>query len=395
MMSSNRLERLFLYHLWACVPFALAWMLWPGLLGVSRDPAEIQALRVIAALAVAYIALRSWVVLRAAGPTWHCVWPLADVALISVALLQKAAPERSWLSLLYLFPVTQAAATLNLRWALGVGGLAAVAYLAATGAAGLESVRYVYATFRLFFLVLMASLLTHLAREAARAREEVAIARYRSELSREMHDGIQHYLVVIATRLDFAGKLAARDPMQAVRLAVDQRFVVRQAADELRYLIRRLRSPVLERHGFVEGLSEHLKLFDERTSLDVSMQVEGAPHPLSPDVEHAAFRIVQEALTNAEKHARATAISVRLRFVPGRLECRVCDDGVGFHPAAAEGGPSLEGGVGLTSMRERAASVAGTLRVESAAREGTTITLIVPTIRPTAQSVPARRDARC
>ncbi len=161
------MQRLFLYHLWACVPFALAWAIWPAVLGVSQDPAEISALRTVVLVAVAYLAIRSWVVLRRPQWGWQCVWPLVDVLLISVALCLKGSPDRSWLSLLYLLPVTEAAATLELRWALAVGLLSAATYVLACGAAGLGSLQYMYAVFRLFFLVLMASLLTHLARTAS------------------------------------------------------------------------------------------------------------------------------------------------------------------------------------------------------------------------------------
>lgn len=138
MVSSAAMQRLFLYHLWACVPFALAWAIAPGVFGVAHDPGEIQALRLVALLALLYLAVRSWVVLHRPQWGWQYVWPLADVVLISVALCLKAAPESSWLSLLYLLPVTEAAATLDLRWALLVGGLAAAAYLLACGASGID-----------------------------------------------------------------------------------------------------------------------------------------------------------------------------------------------------------------------------------------------------------------
>jgi len=384
MVSSAAMQRLFLYHLWACVPFALAWAIAPGVFGVSRDPAEIQALRSVVLAALVYLSVRSWVVLRRPQWGWQYVWPLADVVLISAALCLKSDPGASWLSLLYLVPVTEAAATLDLRWALLVGGLAATAYLLTCGPSGVESLHHVYALFRLFFLVLMASLLTHLARTAARAESELALSRYRSALSREMHDGIQHYLVAISTRLGYASGLLRNDPERAARLAVDQRFLVGQAADELRYLVRRLRTPVLERQGFLDGLRDHLMLFGDSTGVAVSLEVEGEPVVLAPDVEQAAFRIVQESLTNARKHARANTIAVRLRFGGGWLECAIGDDGVGFDPALAVEGPSVEGGVGLSSMRERAASVGATLHIESAPGDGTRVTFSAPTAQPAA-----------
>lgn len=379
MEASRRLERLILYHLWACVPFGLAWAVWPGVLGVSRDPGEVLALRLVMAAAVLYLAARSWIVLKSpAAPSWRSVWPIVDVLLISVALLLKSSPATSWLSLLYLFPITQAAATLRLRWAVLVGVLAAALYLLASGMSGVAHLRYAWAAFRLFFLVLMASLLTHLARTVTRAGQELAVSRYREDLSREMHDGIQHYLAAISAKLSYARTLLRDDPDRAARLALDQRYLVSQVADELRYLVRRLRSPQVEQQGFVGALKDHLELFADRTHIDLAVRVEGRPASLPPDVEHAAFRIVQEALTNIEKHAQADRVTVEVDFTGDRLRCVIADDGVGFDGAAAEREPSVEGGVGLHSMRERAASVGGTLRVESEPGQGTEIVLKVP-----------------
>ncbi|MBD3291386.1 MAG: hypothetical protein GF393_00570 [Armatimonadia bacterium] len=379
MVASRRLERLILYHLWACLPFGVVWALWPDVVGVSHDPREIMALRLVLAAGALYLAFRSWIVFRSpAADAWRFVWPLADVILISVALLFKGAPATSWLSLLYLLPVTQAAATLNVRWAVAIGCLAVASYLFATGLSGVEHLRYVWASFRLFFLVLMASLLALLARTAARTSEELAVRRYREELSREMHDGIQHYLTAISTRLDYARTLLGKDPEQAACLAIDQRFFVGQVADELRYLVRRLRAPAVEERGFVAALKGHLEIFGDRTEIAVSVRMQGDGWRLSPDIEHATFRIVQEALTNTEKHAQADHVTVELTLAQSELQIVVTDDGVGFDLHDSDAGPSIEGGIGLHSMRERAEAIGGDLKIDSSPGEGTTITLTVP-----------------
>ncbi len=93
MEASRRLERLVLYHLWACVPFAVAWAIWPGVLGVSQEPQEILALRLVIGVAGLYLVARSWIVLSSpAAATWRFVWPIADVILISAALLVESRP---------------------------------------------------------------------------------------------------------------------------------------------------------------------------------------------------------------------------------------------------------------------------------------------------------------
>src|SRR5262249_3161697 len=153
MTRTDRLERLFLSHLWACVPFALVWMLWPEVVGVVQEASAIRALRLVAAAAGGYLLVRTWLTFRPLGNVpWFSVCPAVDVKLISAALFVRPQPADSWLVLIYPFPVTQAAATLNLRWALIVGGLAAGSYIAACGMAGLQQLQYAYAAFRLFFL---------------------------------------------------------------------------------------------------------------------------------------------------------------------------------------------------------------------------------------------------
>ena len=214
--------------------------------------------------------------------------------------------------------------------------------------------------------------------QIARLREKVVLADYRTRLSQEMHDGIQHYLVNIAARLELARKLMGKEPEQAANIAVDQRFAVRQAADELRYLVRLLRSPAAEREGFVDALKHHLSLFAERSSISAPLAIQGTTTPVPPKVAHAAFRILQEALTNVEKHAQADQGAVTLRFGSDLFECVIADKGVGFDPSNTAERPGIEGGLGLSSMRERAESVGGRLQVNSVPGQGTEITVTVP-----------------
>jgi signal transduction histidine kinase len=216
--------------------------------------------------------------------------------------------------------------------------------------------------------------------ELARLREQVALADYRAQLSQEMHDGIQHYLVRIGTRLNLAAALAKTDPEGAVRMATGEALAVRQAGDELRYLVRRLRSPLVQRLGFIGALEGHLSLCGERAGCQAKLEIQGEPGRMAPDVEQAAFRILQEALTNVEKYALAAHVTVGVTFGPERLECTVTDDGVGFDASASPEAPGLQGGFGLPGMRERAQSVGGEVVIESAPGAGTTVRFLVPLV---------------
>jgi signal transduction histidine kinase len=386
MRRRDRVQRLFLYHLWACIPFALVWALWPAQVGASVEP-RVGALRIVMGVGGVYLALRSWLTYRPVGGIpWHFVWPVADVALISIGITYKAGPAE-WVVLLYLIPVTEAAATLDLRWAVLVGVLGAAGYVAASvvkvnWAFGAENFKNAAAAFRLFFLVLMASLLTNLGREVARAYRELTLADYKSRLAGEMHDGIQQYLAAIAMRLELARRMLGTDPTAAAQLAVDQRHVARQAADELRVLVRRLRSPALESEGLAEALRQYIALFNERSEVRADLHIAGDERRLDPAVEHAFLRITQEALNNVAKHAQATQVSITIEFGPDEVGCTIRDDGVGFVPAQAP-----TGGLGMETMRGRAADVHGNCEVTSAPGEGTTVVVRVPHRRPRAGTV--------
>jgi len=107
----------------------------------------------------------------------------------------------------------------------------------------------------------------------------------------------------------------------------------------------------------------------------VAVEVEGESGPLERDIEHAVFRIVQEALTNIEKHAHASEVRVCLQYGADALQCTVSDNGVGF--GTPETAP--DHGLGLPGMQERARAIGGTVSIESKPGEGTRVSVSVPT----------------
>jgi signal transduction histidine kinase len=356
----------------------IAWLIAPTTVGVSQNPLEIRTTYLVASTALVYLLIRSWFTFRPhTAVRWEYVWPVADVVLISVALLARVKPQGSWLMLLYLFPIMQAASTLSVRWALGIGALSVTAYLSACGLGGLEPLRYGYGIFRLFFLLLMASLVTSLGREVVRAHRESALNDYRTELAAEMHDGIQQYLAAISMRLELARALVNTNPGEAARIAVDQRHLARQAADELRVMVRGLRSPVLE-GGIANALRHYVGLLGNRSDLPIEFGVTGDEARLDPRTEHAILRVVQEALTNVVKHASAGSVRVGLEFAPGEVICTVADDGVGFDVGIASERQVSSECCGLENMRRRAAGVNGSLQISSTPGKGSTVLLRIP-----------------
>jgi signal transduction histidine kinase len=157
---------------------------------------------------------------------------------------------------------------------------------------------------------------------------------------------------------------AAEAPLLALRGGI------RETIDEVRRIIEDLRPPALDDLGLVEAL---------RASLPQQPPVcltAGSLPPLPAAVELAAYRIVQESLANAMRHAHPTRTEVAVRVEGGALLVVVRDDGTG-------GATPRPGGVGLTSMRERAEEVGGRLVLESSAGSGTTVRATLPLDSPT------------
>jgi signal transduction histidine kinase len=138
----------------------------------------------------------------------------------------------------------------------------------------------------------------------------------------------------------------------------------------MRLLVYQLRPLVLKREGLVGALQQRLDAVEKRAGVDARLLVEGSVE-LPAEVEEGLYRIAQEALNNALKHAAPTSVTVRIRTDARGVMLEVSDDGRGFDPE----GVSDEGGMGLANMRERAERLGGSLVVLSAPGEGTTVRL--------------------
>lgn len=198
-------------------------------------------------------------------------------------------------------------------------------------------------------------------------RAEEAVLEERTRIARELHDLVAHSMSVIAVQAGVGGHLLDHDPTRARDALSTIEQTSRQALVEMRRMLGVLRTssdepadlgpqPGLDR---VDPLLDHAR----RSGLDVDLTVGGDPRPLDPGVDLSAYRIVQEALTNAIKHAGPARVAVTMDYRPTELAITVEDDGRGASVPA--GG---RGGLGLVGMRERAAVVGGTL--ESGPRPG-------------------------
>ncbi len=214
-----------------------------------------------------------------------------------------------------------------------------------------------------------------LAREVQASRERLVIAREeeRRRLRRDLHDGLGPGLAAIGVRLDVIEATAA-GVSPAVRSSLAEvGQLVRGLVGDVRRIVHDLRPPALDELGLA-GALEDLALETEETAQGGPAVRVRVPEPL-PElraaVEVAAYRIAQEALANALRHAQARTIEIVARIERGGLLLRVRDDGRGLPEPLVEG-------VGSGSMRERAVELGGVLRRTSASGAGTTVEAVLP-----------------
>jgi signal transduction histidine kinase len=221
-------------------------------------------------------------------------------------------------------------------------------------------------------LALTAPLLAHALRAqalAAEVRESrgqtvAALEEERRRLRRDLHDGLGPRLSGIAFTSDAVRNLLRSDPTEAERLLRDLRAETVTAIEEIRQLVYAMRPPALDELGLVPALRQQAAALRSRdgSPLDVTVTAPASLPPLSAAVEVAAYRIVMEALANVARHTPATTAAVRIETPPGGLSLVVTDPRPGPRSGArVNGATAWPAGVGLTSMRERAAQVGGSL----------------------------------
>jgi signal transduction histidine kinase len=201
-------------------------------------------------------------------------------------------------------------------------------------------------------------------------REEAAVAGERVRLARELHDGVLQVLTGLALELQATRRLAASDPRAArARLAELQEVVASEQAD-LRFFVRQMKPVPLREAEIGPDLIAHLQALCRRIQRQWGLRVElasdGLDGRLSERVAHAAYRIVQEALVNAARHANAQAAAVRLDLGGGRLRLVIADDGHGFPFRGRHDLAALDAaGLGPASIRQRVAGLGGELVLDS------------------------------
>lgn len=202
--------------------------------------------------------------------------------------------------------------------------------------------------------------------------QDLAALEERQRLARELHNSVSQALYGISLGAHTARTLLDRDPR---RVAEPLNYVLslsEAALTEMRALIFELRPESLETEGLVSALQKQAAAMYSRYGITVSTALCNEPD-LPIKVKQELYRVAQEALHNTVKHARASAVELRLDCSPELVMLEVADNGMGFDPHS-----SFPGHMGLQSMRERIRNLGGTLQIKSAPGQGTRIFARLP-----------------
>ena len=191
-------------------------------------------------------------------------------------------------------------------------------------------------------------------------REELATSEERNRLARDLHDSVKQQAFATTMTLGTAKMLRDQDQDAAWEMIDEAADLSYEVQQELTNLIHELRPVELEGKELAAALREYGARWSRQTGIEISVTTHGE-HAIPPELEGALFRLAQEALANAAKHAEAKHTEITLTCAEGAITMEVTDDGRGFDPAAAKGR-----GLGLRSMRERIEALDGELAVESA-----------------------------
>ncbi len=205
--------------------------------------------------------------------------------------------------------------------------------------------------------------------------EELAVARERNRMAREIHDTLGHYLTVINVQIETAQKLGSRDAARGQAALATAKRLASECLGEVRRSVAALRHAALDEVALPEAISQLVE--DWRRASPITLHVESRGTGATPSaVELAVYRALQEALTNVRKHADARNVWLHTECGPHWYQATVRDDGRGASTDVLNRDGS--GGFGLQGMRERIEAVGGSVEIVTAPGAGFTLTVRVP-----------------
>jgi signal transduction histidine kinase len=207
---------------------------------------------------------------------------------------------------------------------------------------------------------------------------EAGVLDERQRMAGEIHDVLAQGLTGIVTQLEAADAAAGRPDDWRRHLGAAKRLA-RDSLTEARRSVQALRPQNLDEAALPDAIGEVVEGWSALNGVNAELITTGTPKPLLPEIETTLLRTAQEALANVARHAAAGRVALTLSYMEDMVTLDVRDDGAGFDPSEPRD-PGLDGGYGLSAMRERVARIAGTLEVESEPGGGTAISACVPAL---------------
>lgn len=222
--------------------------------------------------------------------------------------------------------------------------------------------------------------------EIAEATARAALEE-RQRLARDLHDSVTQSLYSVTLLAEVARRRAQAGDAAATLEQIDRLGELsQQCLREMRLLVYELRPAMVEEAGLVGALRQRLEAVEQRSGVRVQLTADDDQRIPLP-MQNELFRVAEEALNNALKHAHASSLTVRLRTMDGAVELDIADNGRGFDPGRAV----LSGGQGLANMRERVTRLGGRFHIDTAAGRETTIRVHVGLPEAEAEALAARR----
>ncbi len=201
----------------------------------------------------------------------------------------------------------------------------------------------------------------------------------RKKLARDLHDGPTQSIAAIAMRMSYIARLQHKSPEQLPDELRKVEDLARKTTKEIRHMLFTLRPLVLESQGLVAALNQLSEKMRETHEQAVAVRVaRDVEQYLDHNQQGVMFYIIEEAVNNARKHARADLISVTINVQDDVIIVQIADNGIGFNTGAVTANYDQRGSLGMVNMRERAEILEGTLSIDSVEGRGTVITVVVP-----------------
>lgn len=203
----------------------------------------------------------------------------------------------------------------------------------------------------------------------------------RKRVAREIHDGPAQSMSNVVIKAEICERLIDKNIEEAKKELQNLKKVMRDSLQEVRKIIYNLRPMALDDLGLLPTLERYVISFREDNGIDVQLRSKGIGEEIKPVISLAVFRIVQEALNNVLKHAKAKKVSILMERVNKKLNIIIADNGIGFNTDDVKTiEPESTGGFGLFSMKERVALLEGEAEIASQVGVGTKITIHIPLI---------------